>query len=307
VLVEAGDIIPADAEVIEGVASVDESAITGESAPVIRESGGDFSSVTGGTRIVSDWLVLRVVSEPGKSFLDRMIALVEGAERQKTPNEIALNILLAGLTLIFLFVVVTLEPFAVFSGTSIPVVFLAALFVTLIPTTIGGLLSAIGIAGMDRLARANVVAKSGRAVEAAGDVDVLLLDKTGTITFGNRMADALIPASGVRERELAEAALAASRADETPEGKSIVELARKLGGEPTAGRVEAIAFSAQTRLSGVDLSDGTRCARVRWMRPAPHRRETRPEPCRQRRQIARSGGTPLLVSRGTTASSARCI
>lgn len=301
VLVQAGDIIPADAEVVLGVASVDESAITGESAPVIRESGGDFSSVTGGTRIVSDWLVLRVVSEPGKSFLDRMIALVEGAERQRTPNEIALNILLAGFTLIFLFVVVTLEPFAVFSGISIPVVFLAALFVTLIPTTIGGLLSAIGIAGMDRLARANVVAKSGRAVEAAGDVDVLLLDKTGTITFGNRMADVLIPASGVRERALAEAALAASRADETPEGKSIVDLARKmLGGDGAPVQVaETIAFSAQTRLSGVDLADGTRLRKGATDAVLRHTGATLDATLAASvDQIARSGGTPLLVSQG---------
>ena len=298
ILVEAGDIIPADAEVIEGVASVDESAITGESAPVIRESGGDFSSVTGGTRIVSDWLVLRVVADPGKSFLDRMIALVEGAERQKTPNEIALNILLAGLTLIFLLVVVTLEPFALFSGTSIPVVFLAALFVTLIPTTIGGLLSAIGIAGMDRLARANVVAKSGRAVEAAGDVDVLLLDKTGTITFGNRMADVLIPASGVREKELASAALAASLADDTPEGKSLVELARKLGGEPTTIGIEAeVPFSAQTRLSGVDLEHGTtirKGAVDAILRHTGAKLDAGLSAAVD--NIARSGGTPLLVS-----------
>ena len=298
---QTNKIIPAHAEGIEGVASVDESAITGESAPVIRESGGDFSSVTGGTRLVSDWLVLRVVSEPGKSFLDRMIALVEGAERQRTPNEIALNILLAGFTLIFLFVVVTLEPFALFSGTSIPVVFLAALFVTLIPTTIGGLLSAIGIAGMDRLARANVVAKSGRAVEAAGDVDVLLLDKTGTITFGNRMADALIPASGVRERDLAEAALNASRADETTEGKSIVELARKLvGGDGAPVQVvEAIAFSAQTRLSGVDLSDGTELRKGAVDAVLRHTgAKLDPSLATSIDNIARSGGTPLLVSTG---------
>ena len=296
ILVEAGDIIPADAEVVEGVASVDESAITGESAPVIRESGGDFSSVTGGTRIVSDWLVLRVVADPGKSFLDRMIALVEGAERQKTPNEIALNILLAGLTLIFLLVVVTLEPFAVFSGISIPLVFLAALFVTLIPTTIGGLLSAIGIAGMDRLARANVVAKSGRAVEAAGDVDVLLLDKTGTITFGNRMADALIPASGVREKDLADAALAASLADDTPEGKSLLELARKLGGAAIKTGIAAeIAFSAQTRLSGVDLEDGTQIRKGAVDAILKHtgaRIDTGLAAAVD--SIARSGGTPLL-------------
>ncbi|TJZ89528.1 potassium-transporting ATPase subunit KdpB [Paracoccus gahaiensis] len=300
-LVVAGDIIPADADVVQGVASVDESAITGESAPVIRESGGDFSSVTGGTRIVSDWLVLRVTSEPGRSFLDRMIALVEGAERAKTPNEIALNILLAGLTLIFLLVVVTLEPFARYSGTSIPVVFLAALFVTLIPTTIGGLLSAIGIAGMDRLARANVVAKSGRAVEAAGDVDVLLLDKTGTITFGNRMADALIPAQGVSEAELARAALVASRADDTPEGKSIVELARKLPGANAAMAdvAEAIAFSAQARLSGADLTDGTQ---LRKGSVEAILRQTGAAMdaglAASVDQIARSGGTPLLVSQG---------
>lgn len=299
VLVAAGDIIPADAEVIQGVASVDESAITGESAPVIRESGGDFSSVTGGTRIVSDWLVLRVTAEPGRSFLDRMIALVEGAERGKTPNEIALNILLAGLTLIFLFVVVTLEPFAVYSGTSIPVVFLAALFVTLIPTTIGGLLSAIGIAGMDRLARANVVAKSGRAVEAAGDVDVLLLDKTGTITFGNRMADALIPAQGVRPAALARAAFGASRADDTPEGKSIVEIARKEQGaaDGLPAIAEAIPFSAQTRLSGADLQDGTRLRKGSVDAILRHTGAVMDAGLASSvDHIARSGGTPLLVS-----------
>lgn len=301
-LVVAGDIIPADAEVVRGVASVDESAITGESAPVIRESGGDFSSVTGGTRIVSDWLVLRVTAEPGRSFLDRMIALVEGAERGRTPNEIALNILLAGLTLIFLFVVVTLEPFARHSGISIPVVFLAALFVTLIPTTIGGLLSAIGIAGMDRLARANVVAKSGRAVEAAGDVDVLLLDKTGTITFGNRMADALIPAQGVSPADLARAALAASRADDTPEGKSLVELARRQPGTeaPLADTAEAIAFSAQTRLSGADLTDGTQLRKGSVDAILRHTGAAMDTALAASvDQIARSGGTPLLVSQGT--------
>ncbi|MGR3450153.1 MAG: potassium-transporting ATPase subunit KdpB [Paracoccus sp. (in: a-proteobacteria)] len=299
VLVSAGDIIPADAEVIQGVASVDESAITGESAPVIRESGGDFSSVTGGTRIVSDWLVVRVTAEPGRSFLDRMIALVEGAERGRTPNEIALNILLAGLTLIFLFVVVTLEPFAVYSGTSIPVVFLAALFVTLIPTTIGGLLSAIGIAGMNRLARANVVAKSGRAVEAAGDVDVLLLDKTGTITFGNRMADALIPAQGVSPAALARAALGASRADETPEGKSIVEIARKQPGaaEGLVAVAEAIPFSAQTRLSGADLTDGTQLRKGSVDAILRHTGAVMDAGLASSvEHIARSGGTPLLVS-----------
>lgn len=232
--VAAGDIIPTDGEAVRGVASVNESAITGESAPVIREAGGDRSSVTGGTTVVSDWLVIRVTAEPGRSFLDRMIALVEGAERQRTPNEIALNILLVGLTLIFLFVVVTLPAFASYSGTAIPVVVLGALFVTLIPTTIGGLLSAIGIAGMDRLVKANVIAKSGRAVEAAGDVDTLLLDKTGTITFGNRMADALIPASGVSLRRLAEAAAMASLADDT--GRQIH---RRQGARDTGWRTRA--------------------------------------------------------------------
>ncbi|MFZ2101429.1 MAG: potassium-transporting ATPase subunit KdpB, partial [Oricola sp.] len=261
VFVASGELVPADGEVVEGVASVDESAITGESAPVIRESGGDRSAVTGGTRIVSDWLAIRVTAEPGKSFLDRMIAMVEGAERQKTPNEIALNILLVGMTIIFMLVVVTLEPFAIFSGTSIPVAFLVALLVTLIPTTIGGLLSAIGIAGMDRLVRANVIAKSGRAVEAAGDVDTLLLDKTGTITFGNRMADAFMPLPGVAERDLVEAALLASFPDETPEGKSIVDLALKIQGrqaEALRAQVEGfVPFSAQTRISGADLQDGS--------------------------------------------------
>lgn len=299
VLVEAGDLIPTDAEAVAGVASVDESAITGESAPVIRESGGDRSSVTGGTKIVSDWLILRVTAEPGQSFLDRMIGLVEGAERQKTPNEIALSILLTGLTLIFLFVVVTLEPFAVFSGTTIPVVFLAALFVTLIPTTIGGLLSAIGIAGMDRLMKANVIARSGRAVEAAGDVDVLLLDKTGTITFGNRMADAFLPAPGVAPRRLAEAAWLASRADETPEGKSIVELAaRELGHTPDAPEIVAeIAFSAQTRLSGVDLAHGTTIRKGAVDAILKHTGAT-PSPILMGNveAIARAGGTPLLVA-----------
>jgi K+-transporting ATPase ATPase B chain len=299
VRVDAGDLIPTDAEVIHGVASVDESAITGESAPVIRESGGDRSSVTGGTRVVSDSLVLRITAEPGKSFLDRMISLVEGAERQKTPNEIALNILLAGLTLIFLLVVVTLEPFARYSGIVIPVITLAALFVTLIPTTIGGLLSAIGIAGMDRLVRANVIAKSGRAVEAAGDVDTLLLDKTGTITFGNRMADAFVPARGVLERQLIRAAFLASLSDETPEGKSIVALARRLTPELEDERAPmgtAIAFSAETRLSGVDLPGmnlrkGAVDAVERFTG-----RKTDPDLRARVDEIAHSGGTPLLVA-----------
>lgn len=300
-LVEAGDIVPTDGEVIEGVASVDESAITGESAPVIRESGGDRSSVTGGTRLVSDWLVVRVTARPGETFLDRMIALVEGAERAKTPNEIALNILLAGLSLVFLLVVATLPVFAGWSGTDIPVVYLAALFVTLIPTTIGGLLSAIGIAGMDRLVKANVIAKSGRAVEAAGDIDVLLLDKTGTITFGNRMADEFVPVPGVSGREVAEAAWLASLADDTPEGKSTVALAVQQHGfvetEQRQG-AEFIAFTAQTRMSGVDLAGGCsirKGAADAMTRAFPKGGGAAAEPIVRR--IAMGGGTPLLVSR----------
>ncbi len=283
------------------MASVNESAITGESAPVIREAGGDRSGVTGGTTVASDWLVIRVTAEPGRSFLDRMIALVEGAERSKTPNEIALNILLAGLTLIFLFVVVTLPAFASYSGTVIPVVVLGALFVTLIPTTIGGLLSAIGIAGMDRLVKANVIAKSGRAVEAAGDVDTLLLDKTGTITFGNRMADALIPAPGVDLRRLAEAAALASLADETPEGKSIVDKARDaLGAVPALPKnAEPVAFTAQTRLSGLDLADGRRFRKGATDAVIRLTGKTPPPALAARVEaIARSGGTPLLVAEG---------
>jgi K+-transporting ATPase ATPase B chain len=303
VYVVAGEIIPTDGEAVRGMASVNESAITGESAPVIREAGGDRSGVTGGTTIASDWLVIRITAEPGKSFLDRMIALVEGAERQKTPNEIALNILLVGLTLIFLFVVVTLPAFASYSGTTIPVIVLGALFVTLIPTTIGGLLSAIGIAGMDRLVKANVIAKSGRAVEAAGDVDTLLLDKTGTITFGNRMADALIPAPGVDLRRLAEAAALASLADETPEGKSIVEKAREvLGSVPSLpGGAEPVAFTAQTRLSGLDLKDGRGFRKGATDAVIRLTGQTPPGALAgQVDAIARSGGTPLLVAEGTT-------
>jgi K+-transporting ATPase ATPase B chain len=299
--VAAGEIIPADGEAVRGLASVNESAITGESAPVIREAGGDRSSVTGGTTVVSDWLVIRVTAEPGRSFLDRMIALVEGAERQRTPNEIALNILLVGLTLIFLFVVVTLPAFASFSGTVIPVVVLGALFVTLIPTTIGGLLSAIGIAGMDRLVKANVIAKSGRAVEAAGDVDTLLLDKTGTITFGNRMADALIPAPGTDRRRLAEAAALASLADETPEGKSIVDKARELLGTVPAmpARAEPVAFTAQTRLSGLDLPGGQRFRKGAVDAVIRLTGQTPPAALQaQVDAVARSGGTPLLVAEG---------
>ena len=254
VVVEAGEIIPADGEIIEGVGSVDESAITGESAPVIRESGGDRSAVTGGTKLLSDRLVIEVTQEPGKSFLDRMIALVEGAERRKTPNEIALNILLAGLTITFLAAVVTLRPYALYAGTSTSQTVLIALLVALIPTTIGALLSAIGIAGMDRLVQRNVLAMSGRAVEASGDVDVLLLDKTGTITLGNRQAAEFLPVAGVEERELAEVAQLASLADETPEGRSIVVLAKERFDvrERELGEHEFIPFSATTRMSGVN-------------------------------------------------------
>jgi K+-transporting ATPase ATPase B chain len=256
VLVEAGDVIPGDGDVVEGVASVDESAITGESAPVIRESGGDRSAVTGGTRVLSDWIVVQVSANPGETFLDRMIALVEGAKRQRTPNEIALNILIAALTVIFLLVVASLEPFAIYSGQPVSVTVLIALLVCLIPTTIGGLLSAIGIAGMDRLVQRNVLAMSGRAVEAAGDVDVLLLDKTGTITLGNRQATRFVPVYGVDEREVAHAAMLSSLSDETPEGRSIVELAKEHYGfsdevDPSA---TFIPFSAMTRMSGVDLN-----------------------------------------------------
>jgi potassium-transporting ATPase ATP-binding subunit len=256
VLVEAGDQIPGDGDVIEGVASVDESAITGESAPVIRESGGDRSAVTGGTRVLSDWIVVKISANPGETFLDRMIALVEGAKRQKTPNEIALNILIAALTIIFVLVVVSLEPFAIYSGQPVSVTTLIALLVCLIPTTIGGLLSAIGIAGMDRLVQRNVLAMSGRAVEAAGDVDVLLLDKTGTITLGNRQATRFVPLHGVDERDVAYAALLSSIPDETPEGRSIVTLAKEKYGFPEEEEASAsfIPFSAVTRMSGVDLN-----------------------------------------------------
>ncbi len=326
-LVRAGDIVPADGEVVEGIASVDESAVTGESAPVIRESGGDRSAVTGGTRLLSDWLVVRVTANQGEGFLDRMIALVEGARRQKTPNEIALNILLAAFTIIFLGVCATLLPFSLYAVTSagrgspVTVTVLVALLVCLIPTTIGGLLSAIGIAGMDRLIRRNVIALSGRAVEAAGDVDVLLLDKTGTITLGNRQAVALIPVGGIAPRELAEASQLASLADETPEGRSIVVLvkeqyglrgrrvgARENGGrpaeddqaEPTADAMRFVPFTAQTRMSGVDM-DG-----LRIRKGAPDAMlaliecEGTAAPADLRgtvERIARDGGTPLVVAR----------
>jgi potassium-transporting ATPase ATP-binding subunit len=258
VMIEAGDVIPSDGDIVEGVASVDESAITGESAPVIRESGGDRSAVTGGTTVLSDWIVVQISANPGETFLDRMIALVEGAERQKTPNEIALNILLASLTIIFVLVCVSLEPFAIYSGQAVSITTLIALLVCLIPTTIGGLLSAIGIAGMDRMVQRNVLAMSGRAVEAAGDVDVLLLDKTGTITLGNRRASRFVPLAGVDERDLAHAAMLSSLSDETPEGRSIVELAQERYGLPSESQASAtfVPFTAQTRMSGVDFNDG---------------------------------------------------
>ena len=259
VMVTAGEVIPGDGEVIEGIASVDESAITGESAPVVRESGGDFCSVTGGTTVVSDWLKIRITSEPGNSFLDRMIALVEGASRKKTPNEIALSTLLVSLTIIFLIVIVTLYPIGMYSGVQLPLSTLIALMVCLIPTTIGGLLSAIGIAGMDRVTRFNVIAMSGKAVEACGDVDTMILDKTGTITFGNRLAADFFPVEGANRSDLIRCAALTSLHDETPEGKSTLELARRLGdnSEETPGST-FMEFTAQTRMSGVDLPDGTK-------------------------------------------------
>ena len=270
--------IPADGEIVEGIASVDESAVTGESAPVIRESGGDRSGVTGGTRVLSDRIVVRVTANPGETFLDRMIALVEGAERQRTPNEIALSILLAGMSLIFLVVCAALVPMAHLAGAGITLAVLAALFVSLIPTTIGALLSAIGIAGMNRLVRRNVLATSGRAVEAAGDVSVLLLDKTGTITLGNRQAARFLPVPGVSDRELAEAAQLSSLPDETPEGRSIVVLAKELfdlrGRDLSASSARFIAFSAETRMSGVDL-DGRELRKGAGRRRAALRRGAR--------------------------------
>jgi K+-transporting ATPase ATPase B chain len=303
VLAEAGDLIASDGEVIEGIASINESAITGESAPVIRESGGDRSAVTGGTTVLSDWVKVKITAAPGSTFLDRMIALVEGAERQKTPNEIALSILLSGLTLIFLVVCVTLWCLAGYSGTTLTVTVLIALLVCLIPTTIGGLLSAIGIAGMDRLIRFNVVATSGRAVEAAGDVDTLLLDKTGTITFGNRMASEFIPVPGVTERQLAEATLLASLADETPEGRSIVAYARSKYGlaeqSHLAEGMTFVPFSAHTRMSGVDF--GVRTIRKgavdAILRFAGIAMSGAPAPFHHAAdRIARTGGTPLAVA-----------
>ena len=318
VLVEAGDIIPSDGEVIEGVASVNEAAITGESAPVIRESGGDRSAVTGGTQVLSDEIRVRITAAAGSTFIDRMIALVEGAERQKTPNEIALNILLAGMTLIFVLATVTIPSFAAYAGGSIQTVVLVALFVTLIPTTIGALLSAIGIAGMDRLVRFNVLAMSGRAVEAAGDVDTLLLDKTGTITLGNRQATAFRPVRGVSEQDLADAAQLASLADETPEGRSIVVLAKEKyairGRDMTSLKATFVPFTAQTRMSGVDLEGssirkGAVDAVVAYVEGAAHgshegtavMSRTSSEMLRELQviadEIAKAGGTPLAVAR----------
>jgi K+-transporting ATPase ATPase B chain len=303
VVVEAGEVIPGDGTVIEGIASVDESAITGESAPVIREAGGDRSAVTGGTRVLSDRIVVEITQEPGQSFIERMIALVEGAARRKTPNEIALSILLAGLTIVFLAVVITLRPFAEFAGTDISITILIALLVALIPTTIGALLSAIGIAGMDRLVRRNVLALSGRAVEASGDVDVLLLDKTGTITLGNRQAAAFVPMPGVQEAELAEAAQMASLADETPEGRSIVVLAKQYGlreHELASVHAHFVPFTAQTRMSGVDM-DGTRLRKgagdaiLRWVRDEGGQAPPELEPELDR--LGRAGSTPLAVAR----------
>jgi K+-transporting ATPase ATPase B chain len=304
VVVEAGQIVPGDGEIVEGVASVNEAAITGESAPVIREAGGDRSAVTGGTTVLSDRIVVRITANPGESFLDRMIALVEGASRQKTPNEIALHILLVGLTLIFLCACVTLVPLAAYSGIRLSVTAVVALLVCLIPTTIGGLLSAIGIAGMDRLLRKNVLAMSGRAVEAAGDVDVLLLDKTGTITLGNRMASDVIPASGVRVEDLADAAQLASLADETPEGRSIVVLAKErfnLRGRELQGETHFVPFSAHTRMSGCDVAGrvirkGAVDAVARHVAALGGEMPSEVEAAAHR--IADGGGTPLAVSDG---------
>ncbi|QYM73399.1 potassium-transporting ATPase subunit KdpB [Pseudochrobactrum sp. Wa41.01b-1] len=307
VLVEAGDIIPSDGEVIEGVASVNEAAITGESAPVIRESGGDRSAVTGGTQVLSDWIRVRITAAAGSTFIDRMISLVEGAERQKTPNEIALNILLAGMTLIFVLAVVTIPSFATYAGGSVPVIVLVALFVTLIPTTIGALLSAIGIAGMDRLVRFNVLAMSGRAVEAAGDVDTLLLDKTGTITLGNRQATEFRAITGVSEQQLADAAQLASLADETPEGRSIVVLAKEKYGirarDMASLHASFVPFTAQSRMSGVDVEGsiirkGAVDAVLKYVEAEDIKAST-PAQLQEIQsiaaQIAKAGGTPLAV------------
>lgn len=319
VVVEAGETIPGDGDVVEGVASVDESAVTGESAPVVRESGGDRCAVTGGTRVLSDRVVVRITARAGETFLDRMIGLVEGSARQRTPNEVALNLLLASLTLVFLLAVVTLQPFAVYSGQAQPLVVLVALLVCLIPTTIGALLSAIGIAGMDRLVQRNVLALSGRAVEAAGDVDVLLLDKTGTITLGNRQAVELVPADGVREEDLAEAAQLSSLADETPEGRSVVVLAKERYGLRTGFRTQLphatfVPFTAQTRMSGVDVTEHTGLRRVRkgaasavqaWVRE--NGGEPSPDVARTVDAISAAGGTPLVVAEQVPGQPARAV
>ncbi|MFE2273257.1 potassium-transporting ATPase subunit KdpB, partial [Streptomyces lavendulae] len=304
VVCEAGDIIPGDGDVVEGVASVDESAITGESAPVIRESGGDRSAVTGGTKVLSDRIVIKITTKPGETFIDRMIALVEGAARQKTPNEIALNILLASLTIVFLLAVVTLQPFAIYAGAEQSMIVLTALLVCLIPTTIGALLSAIGIAGMDRLVQRNVLAMSGRAVEAAGDVSTLLLDKTGTITLGNRQASEFVPVKGTTEAELADAAQLSSLADETPEGRSIVVLAKEKYGlrerhQGELSNAEWIAFTAQTRMSGVDV-DGKQTRKgaagsvITWVKEQGG--QVSDDADLLANKISEAGGTPLLVA-----------
>jgi K+-transporting ATPase ATPase B chain len=306
ILVEAGDVIASDGEIVEGIASVDESAITGESAPVIRESGGDRSAVTGGTKVLSDWIKVRITAAHGSTFLDRMIALVEGAERQKTPNEIALNILLAGLSIIFVFSVATIPSFAAYAGGTMPILVLVALFVTLIPTTIGALLSAIGIAGMDRLVRFNVLAMSGRAVEAAGDVDTLLLDKTGTITLGNRQATEFLPVAGVDRRELADAAQLASLSDETPEGRSIVVLAKEKydirGREMAPLHAKFIPFSAYTRMSGIDVDGasirkGAVDAIIADVKTSAATLGVAHEIESIADRVAKAGGTPLAVAR----------
>nr|WP_208405374.1 potassium-transporting ATPase subunit KdpB [Cellulomonas sp. PSBB021] len=319
VVVEAGEVIPSDGDVVEGIASVDESAVTGESAPVIRESGGDRSAVTGGTKVLSDRIVVRITARAGETFLDRMIGLVEGSTRQKTPNEVALSLLLSGLTLVFLLAVVTLQPFAVYSGQAQSLTVLVALLVCLIPTTIGGLLSAIGIAGMDRLIQRNVMALSGRAVEAAGDVDVLLLDKTGTITFGNRQAAEIIPAEGLSEEKVAEAAQLSSLADETPEGRSIVVLAKERYGMRARFHTQLpnatfVSFTAQTRMSGVDLSErdglwqirkGAASAVMKWVRD--NGGHPTADVGRAVDAISASGGTPLVVAERLGEAPARAV
>ncbi len=302
VYVEAGEIIPGDGEVIEGIASVDESAITGESAPVVRESGGDFCSVTGGTTVVSDWLKIEITSDPGNSFLDRMIDLVEGASRKKTPNEIALSTLLVSLTIIFLIVIVTLYPISLYSGVQIQTSTLIALMVCLIPTTIGGLLSAIGIAGMDRVTRFNVIAMSGKAVEACGDVDTMILDKTGTITFGNRLAADFIPVKGIEKKELVRCAALTSMQDGTPEGKSTLDLARQMGDTSKEDKDAVFyEFTAQTRMSGVDLSDGTKIRKGAYDAIKQYVEENKgkiPEDLRDNvEKVSSLGGTPLVVCR----------